>query len=125
MATILALTSLELPEEQEKKLKETLIADLGTLYTHGLSLYLAKIPRADCRAGAVDQINFFVCVPPYISIEKKRQTIELLNNSVKKVVPNMGEMKNIVLFQYHADDGVGKDGELFADFKARKAAEQK
>ncbi|WP_418245533.1 hypothetical protein [Ellagibacter isourolithinifaciens] len=32
-----------------------------------------------------------------------------------------GELKNIVLFQYHDDDGVGKDGELFADIKARKA----
>ena len=34
---------------------------------------------------------------------------------------NQGELKNIVLFQYHDDDGVGKDGELFADIKARKA----
>ena len=35
-----------------------------------------------------------------------------------------GPLKNIVLFQYHDDEGVGKDGELFADIKARAAAEK-
>lgn len=125
MATILAVTSLELPQEQEEQLKQTIMTDLATMYKHALSVYLTKLPHSDCRGGAIDQITFFVCVPPYISIEKKRETIVLLNEAVKKVVPNMGEMKNIVLFQYHADDGVGKDGELFADIKARQAAEQK
>ena len=94
---------------------------LGTLYTHALSFYLSKIPQEDARGGAVDQITFFVCVPPYIPLEKKRQTIELLNNTMVREVGYKGEMKVIVLFQYHDDEGVGKDGELFADFKARQA----
>ena len=117
MATIFGVTSLELTEEQEKALSAALIKDLGTLYTHALSFYLSKIPRG----GAVDQITFFVCVPPYIPLEKKRQTIELLNNTMVREVGYKGEMKVIVLFQYHDDEGVGKDGELFADFKARQA----
>ena len=121
MATIFGVTSLELTEEQEKALSAALIKDLGTLYTHALSFYLSKIPQEDARGGAVDQITFFVCVPPYIPLEKKRQTIELLNNTMVREVGYKGEMKVIVLFQYHDDDGVGKDGELFADFKARQA----
>ena len=121
MATIFGVTSLELTEEQEKALSAALIKDLGTLYTHALSFYLSKIPREDARGGAVDQITFFVCVPPYIPLEKKRQTIELLNNTMVREVGYKGEMKVIVLFQYHDDEGVGKDGELFADFKARQA----
>ena len=121
MATIFGVTSLELTEEQEKALSAALIKDLGTLYTHALSFYLSKIPQEDSRGGAVDQITFFVCVPPYIPLEKKRQTIELLNNTMVREVGYKGEMKVIVLFQYHDDEGVGKDGELFADFKARQA----
>ena len=121
MATIFGGTSLELTEEQEKALSAALIKDLGTLYTHALSFYLSKIPQEDARGGAVDQITFFVCVPPYIPLEKKRQTIELLNNTMVREVGYKGEMKVIVLFQYHDDEGVGKDGELFADFKARQA----
>ena len=121
MATIFGVTSLELTEEQEKALSASLIKDLGTLYTHALSFYLSKIPQEDARGGAVDQITFFVCVPPYIPLEKKRQTIELLNNTMVREVGYKGEMKVIVLFQYHDDEGVGKDGELFADFKARQA----
>ena len=121
MATIFGVPSLELTEEQEKALSAALIKDLGTLYTHALSFYLSKIPQEDARGGAVDQITFFVCVPPYIPLEKKRQTIELLNNTMVREVGYKGEMKVIVLFQYHDDEGVGKDGELFADFKARQA----
>ena len=121
MATIFGVTSLELTEEQEKALSAALIKDLGTLYTHALSFYLSKIPQEDARGGAVDQITFFVCVPPYIPLEKKRQTIELLNNTMVREVGYKGEMKVIVLFQYHDDEGVGMDGELFADFKARQA----
>ena len=121
MATIFGVTSLELTEEQEKALSAALIKDLGTLYTHALSFYLSKIPQEDARGGAVDQITFFVCVPPYIPLEKKRQTIELLNNTMVREVGYKGEMKVIVLFQYHDDEGVGKDGELFADYKARQA----
>ena len=121
MATIFGVTSLELTEEQEKALSAALIKDLGTLYTHALSFYLSKIPQEDARGGAVDQITFFLCVPPYIPLEKKRQTIELLNNTMVREVGYKGEMKVIVLFQYHDDEGVGKDGELFADFKARQA----
>ena len=121
MSTIFAVTSIEMTEEQERTLSTAIIRDLGTVYTHALSFYLKKIPQENVRAGAVDQINFFVCVPPYISLDKKRETINLLNDTMLREVGYKGPMKVVVLFQYHDDEGVGKDGELFADFKARQA----
>ena len=123
MATIFAVTSLDLTPEKRKELSDGLIEDLGTLYKHALSFNIAQIPQDDCRGDSINQTTFFVCVPPYIDIEKKRQTIKLLHDSMVRQVGYQGELKNIVLFQYHDDEGVGKDGELFADIKARKAAE--
>ena len=125
MATIFAATSLELTREQRKSLSDALIKDLGTLYTHAMSFNLAQVPQENCRGDSIDQTTFFVCVPPYIALEKKRETIKLINDTMVREVGYKGEMKVIVLFQYHDDEGVGKDGELFADIKARKAAENK
>lgn len=121
MATIFAVTSLDLTEEQRQSLSDALIADLGTLYKHALAFNLAQIPQDSCRGDSINQTTFFVCVPPYATLEKKRQTIELLNNTMVRETGYHGELKNIVLFQYHDDEGVGKDGELFADIKARQA----
>lgn len=124
MATIFAATSLDLTREQKKSLSDALIRDIGTIYTHAMSFNLAQIPQENCRGDSIDQTTFFVCVPPYISLEKKRETIKLINDTMVREVGYKGPMKVIVLFQYHDDEGVGKDGELFADIKARKAAEE-
>jgi len=122
MATIFAVTSLELTDEQEKSLRDALVKDISTLYTHALSFYFRKLPSENCRkrGGTEGQTTFFVCVPPYISIEKKRETIKLLNDTMVRETGS-GQMRVVVLFQYHDDEGVGKDGELFADIKARQA----
>ena len=118
MATIFATTSLELSREQRKQLSDALIQDIGTLYTHAMSFNLTQIPQENCRGDSINQITFFVCVPPYISLEKKRETIKLINDTMVRVAGYQGVMKVIVLFQY-------KDGELFADIKARQAQEKK
>lgn len=124
MATIFAVTTIEMPDEKFKQLSDALIEDLGTLYKHALSFNIAKIPDGDCRGDAHEQTTFFVCVPPYIPLEKKRATIKLINDTMVREVGYRGELKNIVLFQYHDDDGVGKDGELFSDILARQEAEK-
>lgn len=125
MATIFAATTLDLTREQRKELSDALIEDLGTMYKHALAFHLTQVPRENCRGDSLDQTTFFVCVPPYIDIDKKRQTIELLHNTMVRVTGDHGPLKNIVLFQYHDDEGVGKDGELFADIKVAKAAAEK
>lgn len=124
MATIFAVTSLDLTPEKRKELSDALINDLGTIYTHAMSLNLAQIPQEDCRGDSINQTTFFVCVPPYISIDKKRETIKQIHETMVRETGYQGVLKNIVLFQYHDDEGVGKDGELFADTKAKKAAEE-
>lgn len=125
MATIFAVTTVEMDREGRKRLSDALIEDLGTLYRHALSVNVAQIPDEDCRGdalygGAHDQTTFFVCVPPYISLEKKRETVKLINDTMVREVGNRGTMKVVVLFQYHDDDGVGKDGMLFSDIKAQQ-----
>ena len=125
MATIFAVTSLDLTQEQRKDLSDTLIHDIGQLYKHAMSFNLAQIPQGDCRGDSLNQTTFFVCVPPDISLEKKRETITLINDTMVRVTGYQGELKVIVLFQYHDDEAVGKDGEMFSDIKARKAAEGK
>ena len=128
MATIFAVTTIEMSREERKNLSDALIQDLGTLYKHAMSCNIAQIPDENCRGdelygGAHEQTTFFVCVPPYISLEKKRETVKLINDTMVREVGYRGVMKVVVLFQYHDDDGVGKDGELFSDILAKRAAE--
>lgn len=118
MATIFAVTSLDLTENERKSLSDELIANLGTLYKHALAFNISQIPQDDCRGDSINQTTFFVCVPPYIPLEKKRETVNLLNKVMVRETGYHGELKNIVLFQYHDDESVGKDGELFADLKS-------
>lgn len=120
MATIFAVTSLPLTPDELNLFSDALISDLATLYTHALSCNIVQVPQENCRGDSIGQTTFFVCVPPYISLEKKRQTIVLLNNTITRVVGPQGKLKVVVLFQYHDDDGVGKDGELFADIKKNR-----
>lgn len=108
MATIFAATSLDLTEEQRDSLADALINDLGTIYKHALSFNLVQIPQDSCRGDSINQTTFFVCVPPYATLEKKRETIELLHNTMVRETGYQGELKNIVLFQYHDDDGSEK-----------------
>lgn len=122
MATIFAVTSLDLTPEKRQALSDALINDLGTIYQHAFSFNLAQVPQEDCRGDSVNQTTFFVCVPPYIALDKKRETIKLIHDTMVRETGYQGVMKNIVLFQYHDDEAVGKDGALFADSKAEAAA---
>ena len=93
MATIFAATSLDLTEEQRDSLANALINDLGTIYKHALSFNLVQIPQDSCRGDSINQTTFFVCVPPYATLEKKRETIELLHNTMVRETGDQGELK--------------------------------
>ena len=90
MATIFGVTSLELTEEQEKALSAALIKDLGTLYTHALSFYLSKIPRRTTAGAPWIRSPSLSASHPTFRWEKKRQTIELLNNTMVREVGYKG-----------------------------------
>lgn len=76
------------------------------------------VPKENCSECAKDQITFFVFVPPYMEIERRRKLIKVLDEAANKAVGYRGELKNIVIFKYHDDEACGVDGVLRADAKA-------
>lgn len=120
MATIMSITSLDLTHDKKVELVNELEKSLGVMYTSALAITLQQVDAEFCTELAKDQTTFFVCVPPEISIDKKRRTIEIINDAMLKVVGYKGKLKNIVIFHYHTAESVGKDGELLVDMKKSK-----
>ena len=124
MATIFAATSLELEPEKKKELIDALGETIGTIFKT-YSLYYTPVPAENVSEGAKDQMTFFVFVPPYMEIDRRRQLIKVLNDTMVRVVGYKGPLKVIVIFKYHDDEACGVDGVLRADAKAAAAAEKK
>lgn len=122
MATIFAATSLELEPAKKKELIDALGESIGTIFRK-YSLYYTPVPAENVSECAKDQMTFFVFVPPYMEIERRRQLIKVLNDTMVRVVGYKGELKVIVIFKYHDDEACGVDGVLRAD--AKKAEEAK
>ena len=121
MATIFAATSLELDQDKKKELLDELGTTIGTVFRK-YSLYYVPVPAENVSECAKDQMTFFVFVPPYMDIDRRRDLIKKLNETMVRVVGYKGELKVIVLFQYHDDEACGVDGVLRADAKAAEAA---
>ena len=114
MATIFAATSLELEPEKKKELIDALGETIGTIFKT-YSLYYTPVPAENVSEGAKDQMTFFVFVPPYMEIDRRRQLIKVLNDTMVRVVGYKGPLKVIVIFKYHDDEACGVDGVLRAD----------
>ena len=121
MATIFAATSLELEPEKKKELIDALGETIGTIFKT-YSLYYTPVPAENVSEGAKDQMTFFVFVPPYMEIDRRRQLIKVLNDTMVRVVGYKGPLKVIVIFKYHDDEACGVDGVLRADAKAAVTA---
>lgn len=121
MSTILATTSLELDEPKKQELIDELGKAIGTVF-HNYSLYYIPVPAENVSECAKDQITFFVFVPPYMEIDRRRKLIKVLSETMDRVVGYRGELKNIVIFKYHDDEACGVDGVLRADAKAAEEA---
>lgn len=120
MATIFAATSLELDSAKKKELLDTLGASIGEVFKT-YSLYYTPVPAENVSECAKDQITFFVFVPPYMDIDRRRVLIKKLTDATYSVVGNKGPLKVIVIFKYHDDEACGVDGVLRADAKAAEA----
>ncbi len=120
MATIFAATSLELEPEKKKELLDALGETIGTMFKT-YSLYYTPVPAANVSEGAKDQMTFFVFVPPYMELDRRRELIKILTDATVRVVGYKGPMKVIVIFKYHDDEACGVDGVLRADAKAAAA----
>ena len=121
MATIFAATSLELDQDKKKELLDELGTTIGTVFRK-YSLYYVPVPAENVSECAKDQMTFFVFVPPYMDIDRRRDLIKKLNDTMVRVVGYKGELKVIVIFKYHDDEACGVDGVLRADAKAAEAA---
>ena len=124
MATILATTTLELTKAQKKELFDDLsVAIIKTFKTP--SIYFRQIDIDDCSGNYQDQLQVFICVPPYMTVERRRilvKDVEEVKNKWVKVFPNF---KLIVTYHYHDDEACGVDGVLRSDAKAAAAANKK
>ena len=121
MATIFAATSLELDQDKKKELLDELGTTIGTVFRK-YSLDYVPVPAENVSECAKDQMTFFVFVPPYMDIDRRRDLIKKLNETMVRVVGYKGELKVIVIFKYHDDEACGVDGVLRADAKAAEAA---
>ncbi len=121
MATIFAATSLELDAEKKKELLDELGKSINSVF-RTYSLYYIPVPQENVSECAKDQMTFFVFVPPYMEIDRRRKLIEVLCETMDRVVGYRGELKNIVIFKYHDDEACGVDGVLRADAKAAEEA---
>ena len=124
MATVVAATSLELEPAKKKELIDALGDTIHSMFKT-YSLYYVPVPAENVSEGAKDQMTFFVFVPPYMEVERRRELIKILNDTMLRVVGYKGPLKVIVIFKYHDDEACGVDGVLRADAKAAAAAQEK
>lgn len=117
MATIFAATSLQLDDEKKKEFLDEMGKSIGTVFKN-YSLYYTPVPQENVSECAVDQLTWFVFVPPYMDIDRRRELIKVLDECANRVVGERGPLKNIVIFKYHDDEACGVDGVLRADAKA-------
>lgn len=117
MATILAATSLDLTRAQKKEFLDEIGKSVGEVFRF-YSIYYMPVNPEYCSECAVDQITYFVFVPPYMELDRRRALIKKLDDTTVRVVGYKGELKVIVIFKYHDDEACGVDGVLRADAKA-------
>jgi hypothetical protein len=116
MASILAISSLDLNEEAKTKLSRDLIRNIGRVFPDAMSFTFKTIEPRFASAMAKDQTTFIVCLPrEYLPIEVKRETARILHETILAHVGDRGKYKVIVLFWYHEAADLGKDGFLFSD----------
>ncbi|MDD5926387.1 hypothetical protein [Ellagibacter isourolithinifaciens] len=117
MSTIFVATSINLEGEEKKQFLDTIEGAVAKVFKC-YSIYYTPVPKENCSECAKDQITFFVFVPPYMEIERRRELIKVLDEAANEAVGYRGELKNIVIFKYHDDEACGVDGVLRADAKA-------
>jgi hypothetical protein len=116
MASILALTSLDLRERDKARLSRALISGLGEIFPDAMSFSLKAIPPEYANDMAKNQTTFIICLPQeYLPIEVKRAAALICNDVLREQAGVKGRYKAIVLFWYHDVEDLGKDGELFSD----------
>ena len=121
MATILVTTTIDVNKAQKKQLfNEVNKAIIKTFPAP--SILFRDIEREDCYGLADNQVQIFVCVPPYMEVERRKKLVKDLEVIKLNSEVCTKDSKIITTFHYHDDEDCGVDGVLRAD--AKKVADK-
>ena len=121
MATIIAMTALDLTKEQKKDLCAGVcrgVCDAFHLDINISSMMLMPSVPEECHSpSATDQITYFIYTGPGKPDEQKSALVKNVYDATVKVVGYKGPFKVVVIIKEHADNNVGVDGVLRVDAK--------
>lgn len=119
MATVIAITTLKLSDDQKKTLVkrtgEAVCNSLGLADKFKSIMLLPPLPDECYSENIQNQITFFVYSAPNKTTEQKRELMKQLNQVMLDLVGYQGEMKVVVIIKEHPDHNVGVDGVLRED----------
>ena len=121
MATIIAMTALELTKDQKKALCAGVcrgVCDAFHLDINISSMMLMPTVPEECHSpSATDQITYFIYTAPNKPDEQKRELVKNVYDATVAVTGDKGPFKVVVIIKEHADNNVGVDGVLRVDAK--------
>lgn len=120
MATILVTTTIDVNKEQKKQLFNEVNGAIIKTFPNP-SILFRDIEREDCYGLAENQVQIFVCVPPYMEVERRKKLVKDLEDIKLYSKVCIKDTKIITTFHYHDDEACGVDGVLRADAKAMAA----
>lgn len=119
MASVYVLTTRPMDEQVKNMFYQELCSALEPTFSL-YSLMLQNIPASHANQAAKDHTAIFICVPPYMDIERRRNVVHDLSHAVERVFHCPGDPKTTIMFPYHTDDCCGKHGTLRSDAATQK-----
>lgn len=119
MATIVAITAIELTGDQKKALCEKV--EEGAAKAFGIDKKITELmilpPLSEESHGpsVTNQITYFVFTKPDKTDDQKRAISKAINDATLEVTGSLGLGKVIVIIKEHTDNNVGVDGVLKID----------
>lgn len=122
MSSVYSLTTRPLTKEQEQSLYEALKEALANTFRSYSMMYSPMSPE-NCAGQAENRTLVYVCVPPYMEVERRRRLVADLGAAVDKVFGPGASKTLSVVFPYHTDENCGVHGVMRSDALAAKAKE--
>lgn len=121
MSSVYSLTTRPLTGDQKEALYSALKEALGSTF-RSYSMMYSPMSSDNCAGKAKDRTLIYVCVPPYMEVERRRKLVADFGTAVEKVFgPGARETLSVV-FPYHTDDNCGVHGVMRSDALAAQAA---
>jgi hypothetical protein len=121
MASVYAVTALDLSIEEKKRLFAAIEKAPQVTFT-SYGLLLDQIPVEHVAGKAKSQVCIYICVPPYMQLERRRKVVSDINRFIREYLKGKQPDNVVVMFKHHADDCCGVSGVLRSDSKQASAA---